>query len=253
MKRLPLLSCIIALASLPACSQQQASQPSTPQTAAAPARAIQPTAAEPASVPPATTVAPVAPASAAAASAVTAAIAGGSSEKTTLPFSVYSDAGAADNHFMPTGWMGDFGAIELDDKFPTNPRSGATCIKIAYSGQKTQGSGWAGIYWQHPANNWGNKPEGYDVTGATKLTFWARGEAGSEHINKFKAGGITGEHPDSGTAELTNVVLTTEWRQYTIDLAGKNLSKIAGGFCWATDTAHNPTGMIFYVDDIRYE
>ena len=62
-----------------------------------------------------------------------------------------------------------------------------------------------------------------------------------------------GEYSDSDTAGIGPVKLTKEWKQYTIDLTGKDLSYILGGFCWAASLDMNPEGMIFYLDEIRYE
>jgi hypothetical protein len=169
------------------------------------------------------------------------------------PFPVYTDKGAVDNHYIPSGWMGDTADISFDDKWRENPYSGKTCIKIVYSPDASGGNRWAGIYWQNPANNWGEKKGGYDLTGATKLTFWARGEKGGERIEEFKIGGITGTYPDSDVAGIDSVFLTKEWKRYTIDLRGKDLSYISGGFCWATNLDVNPDGCTFYLDEIIYE
>ena len=168
-------------------------------------------------------------------------------------FKVYTDAKAPDNHYIPSGWMGDYGDIKFDDKYMQNPHSGTTSIRIEYNNKATQGARWAGIYWQNPPNNWGTRPGGYDLTGAKKLTFWARGDKGGERIEEFKIGGITGEYADSDVSGIGPVVLTQEWQQYTIDLEGKDLSSISGGFCWATNLDVNPEGATFYLDDIKYE
>lgn len=168
-------------------------------------------------------------------------------------FNVYTDAKSPDNHFVPSGWMGDYGDIKMNDKFMDKPRSGSTAIQIVYTNKATQGARWAGIYWQNPPNNWGTRPGGYDLTGAKKVTFWARGEKGGERVEEFKIGGITGEYADSDVAGIGPVVLTKEWQQYAIDLDGKDLSSISGGFCWATNLDVNPDGVTFYLDDIRYE
>ena len=148
---------------------------------------------------------------------------------------------------------GDYGDIKFNDKHMDNPHSGTTSVQIVYTNAATQGARWAGIYWQNPPNNWGTRPGGYDLTGAKKLTFWARGEKGGERIEEFKIGGITGEYADSDVAGIGPVVLTTEWQQFTIDLEGKDLSSISGGFCWATNLDVNPDGATFYLDSIRYE
>ena len=168
-------------------------------------------------------------------------------------FIVYTNKGGAENHFIPSGWMGDTADVTFDDVWQENPNSGKTCVKITYSSNASGGNRWAGLYWQNPANNWGKKKGGFDLTGATKLTFWARGEKGGERIEEFKMGGITGDYPDSDASGINGVILTKEWKQYTIDLGGKDLSYVSGGFCWATNLDVNPEGCTFYLDDIIYE
>lgn len=169
------------------------------------------------------------------------------------PFAIYSDKNVSSNHFIPSGWMGDYSDIKFNDGWPENPHSGATCIKIEYSNKATNGARWAGVYWQYPQNNWGNKEQSYNLKGAKKLTFWVRGEKGGEQIQEFKFGGISGEYPDSDGASIGPLTLTNEWKQYTIDLSGKDLSHIIGGFAWATNIDVNPDGAVFYLDDIKYE
>lgn len=168
-------------------------------------------------------------------------------------FPVYSDRSSPDNHFIPSGWMGDYMDIKLEDAFGENPHSGATCIKVTYNNKATGGAHWTGIYWQYPANNWGGVDRSYNLSGAKKLTFWVRGEKGGEVIQEVKMGGISGEFPDSDTAGIGPVTLTAEWKQYEIDLSGKDLARIIGGFCWATNIDVNPEGLVFYLDDIKYE
>ena len=170
-----------------------------------------------------------------------------------MPFYVYSDGSSSKNHFIPSGWMGDYGDIKLDTMSKDDPYLGDTCLKITYSGKGSQGARWAGMYWQNPANNWANIDAGFDLSKATKVTFWARGTNGGERIEEFKIGGIMGEFPDSDGAGIGPVVLNKEWTQYTIDLKGKDLSNIIGGFCWATNVDVNPEGATFYLDEIKYE
>ena len=66
-------------------------------------------------------------------------------------------------------------------------------------------------------------------------------------------GGITGEYPDSDSAVVGPVELTNKWEQYSIDLAGKDLSYIIGGFCFAASKDDNSQGFVIYLDDIKYE
>lgn len=168
-------------------------------------------------------------------------------------FAVYIDRASRENHYCPSGWMGDYGDIKLNESWTENPASGKSCIKITYTAEGKQGASWAGIYWQWPPNNWGSRKGGFDLKGAKKLTFLAHGEKGGEEILEFKIGGITGEYSDSDSAGIGPVKLTKEWKQYTIDLRGLDLSYISGGFCWVTNFMANPDGCTFYLDDIKYE
>jgi hypothetical protein len=171
----------------------------------------------------------------------------------SLPFYVYQDKSSMKNHFIPSGWTGDYGDVKVDSGSTDAPQAGDTCFKITYSGKASQGARWAGMYWQNPANNWGDKDAGFDLSKATKLTFWARGAKGGERIEEFKIGGIMGEFADSDAAGIGPVILNKEWTQYTIDLKGKDLSYIIGGFCWSTNVDVNPEGVVFYLDEIKYE
>lgn len=177
----------------------------------------------------------------------------GMSENKAKEFVVYTDKAARDNHYIPSGWMGDTGDIKLNDASADNPHSGTSCLQFAYSAKKAQGQGWAGVYWQNPPNNWGSKKGGFDLTGMTKITFWARGAKGGEVISKFTVGGIAGMYPDSSSVENGPIELTDTWKQYTINLAGRDLAYINGGFGWVATADLNPEGAIFYLDDIKFE
>lgn len=168
-------------------------------------------------------------------------------------FGVYYDRGDRNNHFIPAGWMGDYGDIKINDNYKENPYSGTSCIQFTYSAEAKQGANWVGIFWQNPSNNWGEKKGGFDLSSATKLTFWARGKEGGERIQEFKMGGIGGTYPDSDSASIGPLDLTTEWQQFTIDLTDADLSYVNGGFCWASNVDSNPDGAVFYLDDIQYE
>jgi hypothetical protein len=170
-----------------------------------------------------------------------------------MPFYIYSDRGAISNHFIPSGYMPATASqdVKLNQSNEENPYLGETCIEVSYN--DNSGTRWAGIYWQQPANNWGTQDAGYDLSTAEKLTFWARGERGGERIEEFKVGGIMGEYSDSDSASIGPVILNSEWTQYTIDLSGKNMCYIIGGFCWSTNIDVNPEGVTFYLDEIKYE
>jgi hypothetical protein len=170
-----------------------------------------------------------------------------------MPFYIYADRSSVANHFIPSGYMGDYGDLKYDGTCKEDAYLGDTCIKIIYSGQASQGARWAGIFWQNPANNWGSVDAGYDLSQATKLTFWARGAKGGERIEEFKVGGLMGEYSDSDSATIGPVILNKEWTQYTIDLKGKDMSNIIGGFAWSANVDSNPEGATFYLDEIKFE
>jgi hypothetical protein len=166
-------------------------------------------------------------------------------------FYVYKDAGTRENHFCPSGWMGSFKSLKMNTRWITNPKLGSSCIRIDYDIHKDTETTWAGIYFQQPVNNWGDKKGGYDLTGYTKLKFWVKGEG---FISTIGMGGITGTiaDGDSDNATVENIDLTPEWKEYVIDLKGLNLSHIIGGFYFSTSADNNDKNVILYLDDVRY-
>lgn len=162
-----------------------------------------------------------------------------------LPAKVYSESGEQ-GPWVPSGYMGDTGSISMDDSCTDNPHSGKQCLKVVFN----KADGWGGVFWQDPANDWGDKEGGVNLTGAKKLTFWVRGKNGGEKV-KFSFGGLK-DKPYSDTANgEKEVTLTKEWQQVTIDLAGKDLSRIKSGFVWVLAGQGAPVE--FYLDDIVYE
>ena len=169
-------------------------------------------------------------------------------------FNVYKDKGSRDNHYIPSGFMPNGKCITFNDAWREDCYEGSTCISIEYDVEcSKEDQKWAGVYWLNPANNWGNQKGGFNLTGARELSFWAKGEQGGERIEEFKMGGITGDYPDTDMAVIGPVILSNEWRKYTIDLRGKDLSYISGGFSWATNVDFNPQSCKFYIDNIQYE
>jgi len=76
---------------------------------------------------------------------------------------VYGGPGEAP--YAPSGWMGNQAAIKMDVNCTEKPHSGTTCLKVRY----TAPGDWGGVVWQDPANDWGDKPGGWDLTGANWL------------------------------------------------------------------------------------
>jgi len=172
-----------------------------------------------------------------------------------MPFAVYTDGGAPGNHYVPSGYMGDYRAVTMNQYWTGHPHDGKTCIRVTYRGAVPGGMEWAGVYWQSPANNWGtvSGPTGYNLSRAIRLTFWVRGTTGADRI-QFLVGGITGRYGDSLRPAVKTPVLklSTAWQRVTITLAGKNLTHIIGGFGWVASAQNDPDGAIFFLDDIVY-
>lgn len=165
-----------------------------------------------------------------------------------LPFTVYDDKGSGRNHYVPSGWMGNTKGIKMDEGCTASPHHGKTCLRFEYSGT----GDWAGVVWQDPVNDWGEMAGGWNLTGAKKLSFWARGESGDESpVFKFGILGADKKFPDSSGGEIDDVKLTREWKKYSIELDGKDLSCVKTGFAWTLPAQGHP--VTFYLDDIQFE
>ena len=165
-----------------------------------------------------------------------------------LPFVIYSECTDPFQPYCPSGWMGNILAIDQNDCWEENPHSGQTCIRVRYEARGK----WAGVAWQDPPNNWGEMEGGYDITGASRLTFWARGQTGQETV-EFKVGllGIGKRIKDTTRKTTGKIGLSNRWKQYSIPLVGCNLQSMMTGFLWVLEGGVAP--ITFYLDDIQYE
>jgi len=166
--------------------------------------------------------------------------------RTRLPVSVYEDKFEG-MPWAPSGWMGSTDFLSLDGNHLDNPHDGMASIKMRYIGKY----GWVGVAWQNPPNNWGDEDGGFELTGATELELWARGEYGGEKISIGV--GIIGAdkaHPDSGTAKVDGIVLTQDWQRYRVPLKRIDLSSIKTGF--VVTLTGRATPVTIYLDSIRF-
>lgn len=154
--------------------------------------------------------------------------------------------------FHASGWMGDIQDLFLNSASTENPYQGSTCVKIAYTPSHPYASVWAGIYWQYPVNNWGEREGRSILNGARTLRFYARGARGGEVIQVKVGGMMNGEYSDSAKVEET-FQLTDEWKEYRMTLFGADLSHIIGGFAVVFARMDNPEGATVYLDEIVYE
>jgi hypothetical protein len=160
-----------------------------------------------------------------------------------LPYAVYDEASKA-SEFFSSGWMGNTDAVRMDHASTENPHSGETCIRCEYDAS----SGWAGVVWQDPEKDWGEKPGGKNFTGAKSLTFWARGNSGNEKL-KVGFGLLGNDKPYYDTTKKEELItLSKEWKEYTIDLSNADLQRIKSPFLWVVEGQGEP--LIFYFDDI---
>ena len=139
-------------------------------------------------------------------------------KKGKLPFTVFDEKGRTNNNYVASGWMGNVKGLKMEDGCTNHPHCGKTCLRFEYSEPDV----WAGIAWQDRANDWGDLPGGWNLTGAKKLKIWARGEKGDEIVS-FKYGilGAEKKYADSSGGEISDVKLTKEWHEYAIELDGK--------------------------------
>jgi len=166
--------------------------------------------------------------------------------RTRFPISVYEDHFEA-MPWVPSGWMGAIDSLTVDGAFGERPQSGHASIRVRYEGTY----GWSGIAWQDPANNWGDQDGGYDLTGATKLELWARGEYGGEKIS-IGVGLIGSDkpHPDSGITKIDGIELSREWQRFVVPLDKIDLTSIKTGFVLTLTGRQTPVTV--YLDSIRF-
>jgi hypothetical protein len=169
-------------------------------------------------------------------------------KRAELPLVIYDEPGRSDPAYVPTGWMGNTAGLKLDPESTVQPHAGKTCLQVSYE----PGTGWAGVVWQSPPSDWGDKPGGWDLTGAKRLTFWARGETGDEKASfEFGLLGDGKKFRDSAKGKLGGLELTGEWKQYAIELGEQDLSRIKTGFAFVITGRKTP--LVFYLDDVHYE
>ena len=185
---------------------------------------------------------------------------------------VFSDENASENRYIwPLRLDGTNAALVHDIEMgcADGPHSGTGCIKSRIDTEEGSWGGWMLLNGYVPENgtarvpNDGETPgQGEDLTGATELRFYARGENGGEKVEFFCFGFGYDERNipqntyndsafklSSGTIELSK-----KWTEYTVSIpAGTNLGNISCGFGFVCSGADNGVSEnIIYLDDIRY-
>jgi len=166
-------------------------------------------------------------------------------KKVELPMVVLNKTG--ESAYAASGYMGSTDSLKLDDTCEDQPHSGEHCTRVTFD----RNDDWGGVVWQHPADDWGDKPGGFDLTGAKELTFWARGSSGGERIT-FGMGVIGDDKPFYDTCKNERQFLLTEkWKEYSIDLEGEDLQRIKSGFFFSLTGQGKPVE--FFLDSVEYK
>jgi len=164
-----------------------------------------------------------------------------------LPFVIYGEGLLDSAPYHPSGYMGNISAIKMELDSDEAPYKGRQCIKVTYKASDN----WAGVIWQSPPNDWGKLAGGYNLSEASELEFYVRGEKGREVIS-FGVGAIAGDQafPDSCKVVVEKLSLSTEWQKIRIALDGRDRSAIKSGFLWTLVGQQHP--VTFYLDEIRF-
>jgi len=186
---------------------------------------------------------------------------------------VYSDFSSVLNNFTQKAKIDDGNSdyiYDMNENWQEDPYMGDSAIEVRAKTVGTSWGGWLFLNGYLPEGSteaqldFGDVPDaGLDLSGATALTFWAKGAEGGEVIEFFTAGlGYDGEtnakktpYPDSSTKiSLGFTTLTNEWEPYTIDLSGADLTHIGSGFGFVLSGVYSgDTESTFYLDEIRFE
>lgn len=164
--------------------------------------------------------------------------------KAALPFYVYKDN--IDIPYTPSGYMGNYKAITVDLNHKEHVYSGDTAIKITYDARDN----WYGVAFVDPANDWGDILGGYDISGATTLSFWAK--ANDTNVKATVGFGLIDKDkpfPDSDKKSI-EINLTPKWKKYTIKAKRSDLSYIRSGFVLFSSSKGFPHEI--YLDDIVF-
>lgn len=148
---------------------------------------------------------------------------------------------------------------------PDDCHTDMDCYRFSYQ----PGGGWGGVLWWPVAcggppnydEAWQRAASGecainvLEVGGFStvySMTFWAKGAAGGERI-EFKVGSDPGGIPPTPSRSLGEISLEASWKRYEINLRGIDLTNASALFYWGATDDGNPTGAVFYLDDIQFE
>jgi len=167
--------------------------------------------------------------------------------RTRFPVSVYEERFEG-MPWVPSGVMGNARSLTLDGDWSDSVFEGSHAIRMHYTGR----GGWAGVAWQNPPENWGEQDGGFDLSGASALEFWVRGERGGEKAS-FGVGLLDKKtaHPDSVIVKTAMIKLESNWKKYRIGFdKDDDLSSLKVGFVVTLEGQRSPVTV--YLDSIRF-
>lgn len=172
-----------------------------------------------------------------------------SESKTSAPMEKFTPRPLSTDYFV-SGWMGDGeqGEKHLSTNITRVIINGTS--KEAFCFTYIRGpKRWAGVYWQHPENNWGRVP-GIDLRGALKITFFARGDNGGEIVEFISGSNKGNKYSDSYRVSTGQLPLNKHWVEYSLDISRQDLSSVIGAFAWSAP-ATEPEPLKFCVADVQ--
>jgi hypothetical protein len=165
--------------------------------------------------------------------------------KMNLPFYVYKDG--ENDPYAASAYMGNYKVMTVDPHYKNDVHSGNAALKISYN----QDNDWYGLGLVNPANDWGDILGGYDLSGATKFTFWAK--ASKPNVIATIGFGLIGKDksfPDTAKKSV-EVKLTTKWKKYAISTTKLDLSCIRSGLTIFSSSYGSAQDI--FIDDVVFE
>lgn len=155
--------------------------------------------------------------------------------------------------FVPSGYSGDRWDLNVTAKQGSSHSFPDWDYEVQYEPTQ-QGSGWAGIHFLQPSNNWGRRPGGLALEGATRVACEAQA-IGSPAMVMFSAGGL-GSLPLRYASQAGMdkwVKLDSSWRRVEIPLHGEDLSRVVQGFVMTFSESRAPRGCRIAIRDMVVE
>ena len=164
-------------------------------------------------------------------------------------FYVFKNYGSVTNHFLGINKLGDHDSIYTREDLNNVSPAGGSSLEVVYNprGYETHYASTISLIVSDDESK-----DMYDLNGAKRLFFYARGKNGGE-IVEFDIGSISIDSAQLGTASSGPIVLDNAWQEYSIDLEGLNLSRTKVGFSISLNRYDNSDGAVLYLDEIRYE